>query len=126
MMNEAGVDCWLRIHANYSPNPNNHGMFILVPPKGGLDTDDPFVVERSALLAETLLQSTLETTGAESNRLLEQRGDQTGFSWSKVPVCNIEMGYMSNEEEDRLLVTEAYQQKIVDGLTEGFIRYFTD
>jgi N-acetylmuramoyl-L-alanine amidase len=43
-----------------------------------------------------------------------------------VPVCNIEMGYMSNEEEDRLLVTEAYQQKIVDGLTEGFIRYFTD
>jgi N-acetylmuramoyl-L-alanine amidase len=79
MMNEAGVDCWLRIHANYSPNPNNHGMFILVPPKGGLDTDDPFVVERSALLAETLLQSTLETTGAESDRLLEQRGDQTGF-----------------------------------------------
>lgn len=126
MMNEAGVDCWLRIHANYSANPADHGMFILVPQKGSLDTDDSAVVERSALLAETLLQSTLEATDADSSRRLEQRDDQTGFGWSKVPVCNIEMGYMSNEAEDKLLVTEAYQQKIVDGLVAGFVQYFAE
>ena len=125
MMNEANVDCWLRIHANYNPNSGNHGMFILVPDEGGLDTDDPSVVERSVKLAEALLGCALDTTGADSRDLVE-RDDQTGFGWSEVPVCNIEMGYMSNETEDKLLVTEAYQQKIVDGLAEGFIRYFEE
>ncbi len=125
MMNEAGVDCWLRIHANYSTNHNDYGMFILVPPEGGLDTDDPNAVARSAALAQALLQNTLQTTGAKSFRVLDVRSDQTGFGWSKVPVCNIEMGYMSNEREDKLLVTEAYQQKIVDGLVQGFIEYYT-
>jgi N-acetylmuramoyl-L-alanine amidase len=126
MMNEAGVDCWLRIHANYTRNPSIHGMFILVPPEGGLDTSDPTAAEKSAALAQTLLECAMETTGADGSRGLEVRDDQTGFGWSQVPVCNIEMGYMSNEAEDRLLVTEAYQQKIVYGLTEGFIEYFTE
>lgn len=126
MMNEANVDCWLRIHANYSPNPKDHGMFILVPSEGGLDTDDPVALARSVLLAETLLESTIAATGADSNRYIEPRDDQTGFGWSQMPVCNIEMGYMSNEAEDKLLVTEAYQQKIVEGLEEGFIRYFSE
>jgi len=125
MMNEAGVDCWLRIHANYSPNSDNRGMFILVPPEGGLDTDDPTVVERSVSLAEALLESTVTFTGAEDDGL-QVRGDQTGFGWSQVPVCNIEMGYMSYEAEDRLLVTEAYQIQIVDGLVQGFVRWFSD
>ena len=124
MMNEAGVDCWLRIHANYSPDPKNCGMFILVPNEGGLDTDDPSVVENSVSLAEALLESTLTATGAESRGIVE-RGDQTGFGWSQTPVCNIEMGYMSNEAEDRLLVTEAYQKKIADGLAQGFVSYFS-
>ncbi len=125
MMNEAGVDCWLRIHANNSPNHEDHGMFILVPPEGGLDTDDPSVVARSVALAEALLYSTLQAADAKSSKGLDVRGDQTGFGWSQVPACNIEMGYMSNEAEERLLVTEAYQQKIVDGLAEGFVQYFS-
>ncbi len=124
MMNQAGVDCWLRIHANYSTNHKDYGMFILVPPGGGLNTDDPNAVARSAELAQALLQSTLQTTGAKSFRGLDVRSDQTGFGWSKVPVCNIEMGYMSNKAEDKLLVTEVYQQKIVDGLAQGFIEYY--
>ncbi len=125
MMNEAGVDCWLRVHANYSADSSEHGMFILVPQEGGLDTDDASVVAHSVRLADALLESTREATGADSSRGLESRDDQTGFGWSKLPVCNIEMGYMSNEGEDRLLVTEAYQKQIVDGLTAGFVRYFS-
>ena len=58
------------------------------------------------------------------NRGLKYRSDQTGFCWSYVPVCTIEMGYMTNDAEDRLLVTDAYQNKITDGLVEGFLEYF--
>jgi N-acetylmuramoyl-L-alanine amidase len=123
MMNKSGVDCWLRVHANGSDDSAVHGMFILVPSKGSMATDDMNVQEKSVKLAETLLKATVETTGAKDLGVTA-RNDQTGFGWSKVPVCNIEMGHMTNQDEDFLLVSESYQMKIVKGLVNGFIAYF--
>lgn len=127
MMNEAGVDCWLRIHANGSNDKSVKGMFILIPKQGTMDTDDDSIAEKSAELGEILIDATMEATDADSPKSngLSVRGDQTGFSWSKVPVCNIEMGHMTNERDDRLLITQAYQIKIVQGLVEGFVEYFS-
>jgi len=123
MMNEAGVDCWLRLHANQGGSAEESGMFMLVPEQGCMDTSDPAVYEKSYSLAEALLKSVTAQTGA-SDTGLHPRSDQTGFNWSQVPVCNLEMGYMSNETEDRLLVLDEYQQKIAKGLAQGFLDYF--
>ena len=90
-----------------------------------MNTTDPTVVQKSTQIAESLLSNTVATTGAKNNGL-SVRSDQTGFCWSAVPVCTIEMGYMTNEQEDRLLVTDAYQEKIVEGLANGFIAYFSN
>ena len=124
MMNEADVDCWLRIHANGRDDPNVSGMFFLVPGKGTMNTDKAIVQEESVMLAEVLIAHTLESTGA-NNLGIKPRSDQTGFCWSSVPVCNIEMGHMTNEREDLLLVSENYQKSIVEGLTKGFVEYFS-
>jgi N-acetylmuramoyl-L-alanine amidase len=123
LMNSAKVDCWLRIHANGSDNPDIHGMFMLVPAKDSMATDDPAVQEQSVALAETLLKAALSSAGAESLGVVP-RSDQTGFGWSQVPVCTFEMGHMTNKEEDFQLVSEIYQNKIVQGLAEGFVAYF--
>ncbi len=123
MMNEAGVDCWLRIHANGTDNPKTRGMFILVPARGSMNTTLDTVQQESVSLAEVLLKHTLDSTGA-TDLGIQKRSDQTGFGWSAVPVCNIEMGHMTNEAEDFLLVSEAYQEKIVEGLAQGFIDFF--
>ena len=40
----------------------------------------------------------------------------TGLNWSKVPVTIVEMGFLSNPGEDRLLSSEDYQNKIVQGM----------
>ena len=91
-----------------------------------MNTDDSSIAEKSLALAEALISTTQAATGASLARTdgISVRDDQTGFCWSSVPVCNIEMGHMTNEREDHLLVSEAYQIKIVDGLVEGFIDYF--
>lgn len=123
MMNRANVDCWLRIHANGNDNPEARGMFMLVPAVGSLAADDPGVQERSVALAGTLLQAAQSSTGAKSLGI-KFRSDQTGFGWSEVPVCTFEMGHMTNKTEDSQLVTETYQKKIVQGLTEGFLACF--
>jgi len=90
-----------------------------------MNTNDPAVQQNSVQMAQKLLDTTIASTGAK-NLGLPARSDQTGFCWSSVPVCNIEMGYMTNETEDRLLVTDAYQEKIAEGLTQGFVQYFAE
>ena len=125
MMNNVPVDCWIRIHANGSTNPDVHGMFMLVPTAGCMNTTNPDVQTDSVALGQTLLDAALQTTGAYDLGVV-YRSDQTGFCWSSVPVCTIEMGHMTNEAEDYLLVSDAYQNKIVQGLTNGFVSYLTE
>jgi N-acetylmuramoyl-L-alanine amidase len=125
MMNEAMVDCWLRIHSNGTGDPDVKGMFILVPAEGRLYTDDKNVYDSSKRLASVLLKAAVASTGAK-NLGLKPRSDQTGFNWSKRPVCNIEMGFMTNKEEDLLLTSDEYQDKIVSGLVQGFLEFFAE
>ena len=53
------------------------------------------------------------------NRGVVQRTDLTAFNWSKVPVVLVEMGFLSNENEDKLLSNSSYQDKIAKGLFYG-------
>jgi len=48
----------------------------------------------------------------------------TGFNFSEVPSVLIEMGFMTNAEEDALLSTGEYQDKIVDGMVESILEWY--
>ena len=56
------------------------------------------------------------------NRGVIERSDLTGFNWSKVPVVLIEMGFLSNPEEDNLLNSDSYQEKLAQGLYKGILK----
>ena len=124
MMNDANVDCWIRIHANGNNNASVHGMEMLVPTSGCLNTSDSAVYDASVKLGQALQSAAASSAGAKDLGL-SPRSDQTGFNWSSRPVCNIEMGYMTNEAEDRLLITDDYQEQIAQGLAQGFVNYFS-
>ena len=57
------------------------------------------------------------------DRGLQERSDFTGFNWADVPVILVEMGFMTNRTEDRLLATPAYQRRAAVGLCRGALRF---
>ena len=51
------------------------------------------------------------------------RSDMTGLNWATVPSMIIEGGFLSNPDDNRLIVTDAYQQKLAQGIANGVMQY---
>ena len=79
------------------------------------------IAEISRTYGEVILNNLVSTVGMYNRGVIE-RSDLTGFNWSKVPVVLIEMGFLSNPEEDNLLNSDSYQDKLAQGLCNGILR----
>lgn len=121
LANEENADLCIRIHADGSDDPSVYGMSMLVPYGTQLATQD--IVEPSRVAGEYVLQAAVAATGAKNNGIV-QRSNLTGFNFAEVPTILIEMGFMSNAEEDALMETEAYQKKLAQGICDGILQYF--
>lgn len=121
--NELGADLVVRIHADGNNNKNVSGASCLIP--GNKHIDDEELLEKSKMAGEIVLEEYVLETGAKNNGLAV-RNDMTGFNWSKVPVILMEIGFMTNPEDDALMETEEYQEKMVKGIKNGLERYFNE
>lgn len=120
--NESGADIFVRIHANGSSNGNVSGALCCAP-----TVNNEFLTEEniaaSRELSKIIVDNLCRETGAV-NRGLYSVDTMTGINWCKIPVTIVEMGYMSNKEEDILMSTDEYRLKIVDGIADGIDAYF--
>ena len=114
--NAKQVDYALRIHCNGSNDPNVQGAFMLVP------ASNPYIQDCNTA-ASCLINAFCSRTGAV-NMGVFKRSDQTGFNWCNRMIVNIELGHMTNEQEDRKLASADYQSTMAQGLLEGIIAYF--
>ena len=121
--NNAHADLFIRIHANGSSSNKVKGIETIYP-----SPENPYVgalSEASKKISTLLVDEMVKTTGAE-NRGAIPMDNMSGLNWSKVPVTIIETGYMSNKEEDKLLITSEYQDKLVQGMVNGIKLYFDE
>ena len=118
--NDNKADVYIRLHADGSENKNAAGASVLTSsPKNKYTTK---VQKESEKFSKILLEEYVKATGAK-NRGLIYRDDLTGTNWATVPNTLIELGFMSNAEEDKKLSEKDYQDKIVKGLVNGIDRY---
>ncbi len=118
--NRANAGLFLRIHADGSTDPTARGSHTLYPALRNGWTDDVYAASKRAA---TTVQAELVRALGFPDRGLQERSDFTGFNWADVPVILVEMGFMTNTTDDRLLATRAYQQRAAVGLCRGALRF---
>jgi len=121
--NLSEADIFIRIHADQRNSPDYNGISVLCPSRENKYTST--IYDDSNALAHLMLNSLLLET--EANDMgVSYRDDISGFNWSEVPVILIELGFMSNPKEDERMNTEVYQNKLVDGMVNGILEYFSE
>lgn len=70
-----------------------------------------------------MLGSYCTNTGMQ-NLGIQENDTMTGLNWSKVPVMILEMGFMTNEQDDRNMEDADYRNKMVEGIVRGVEQYY--
>ena len=117
--NRARAALFLRVHADGAPSPAARGSHTLYPALRAGWTDDIYARSRAA--ARTVQRELVRALGFP-DRGLQERPDFTGFNWANVPAILVEVGFMTNRTEDRLLATSRYRARAAYGLCRGVLR----
>ena len=119
--NKIGADAFIRIHANSSDESSVSGVETICQ-----TSSNPYnasLYNESYRLSECVLDEFVESTGAKRRRVW-QTDTMSGINWCQIPVTILEMGFLSNPDEDRLLASDNYQSKMVEGIANGIDKYF--
>lgn len=120
MAYDYGAEILVRIHANGSENQSVNGSITICQ-----TANNPYVslYDQSRKLATCILDELVVSTGSKKERVWET-DTMSGINWSQIPVTIVEMGYMSNPEEDKKMATDEYQDLITAGIANGIDQYF--
>lgn len=123
MAYDSGAEVFVRIHANGSENKKANGAMTICPTE-----KNPYVASlygESRRLSDLVLDGLTASAGCKKERVWET-DTMSGINWSKIPVTIVEMGYMTNPEEDQKMAEEDYQRLIAAGIADGIDGYFEE
>lgn len=121
--NDNHADAYVRLHANAAESAAPSGAMTI-----NITKDNPYTAStysQCRKLSDCVIKAYCSATGAKSQGVVE-RDDLTGNNWAKVPTTLIEVGYMTNPDEDKRMQTDAYQAKMVAGIADGIDQFFAN
>lgn len=121
--NKLYADAYISLHASSADDPEKRGMYTVCQSAENSYNGDLYT--QSKELAAEILDAMTISTGATKLEM-QETDEMSGINWCQVPVTFVEMGHLSNADEDRLMSTDAYRQKIAEGIANGIDAYFTE
>ena len=135
MSNETNADMFISIHFNATGHGLDSGedgiQTYTYLPTGNIPSvinkkwhDNPTRLKYSYKLGSYIHQSVLATTHAKDAGLLAK--SFAVLRETNKPAVLLELGYMDDSKESQKIRTKEYQQKLVDGITQGIQKYYNN
>ena len=121
--NKYTADAYVRIHANSWTDESMSGAMTICQTDANPYPECAAHYKNSYRLSRSILARFCEQTGIGMQNL-RKMDDMTGTNWSKVPTTIVEMGFLSNKSDDRLMATEYFRQEAAIGIANGLDDYF--
>ena len=121
--NKNNADLMISLHCDsYAEDKTVSGTLALVP-----DVWDGYPSERLSYLSEkaaTVILDEYTTATGLKNRGYKPVIQTSMFSFCKVPIFLLEMGFSSCPSDDKNMNDEEFQEKMVSGIVNGINKYF--
>lgn len=121
--NESDAEILIRLHANSMENSSVYGALAMC-----MTEYNPYhasLHSESYALSKKIVDQICSATGTK-NRGVQQVDNLSSINWSEIPVSVVEMGFLSNPDEDRWLESDEYQEKLVNGIAAAVDSYFAE
>ena len=112
--NESEADIFVSIHLNKIPQ-NQYWGWQCFYKEGD---------EKGTKLAKTIQNSLNQAIEKENKRVAMKIDNVYIIRHVEIPIAIVECGFLSNKEEEQLLLTDEYQDKLAWGIYTGIMDYF--
>lgn len=112
--NEASADIFVSIHLNKIPQPQYDGWQTFYKPNN----------EKSIKLAKSIQANLNDAIQRENKRIAMKLDTVYIMKHVEIPISIVECGFLSNPDEEKMLLTDEYQDKLAWGIYNGIIDYF--
>lgn len=121
LANQNGAGALIHIHAHSQESAAVSG--VLATCQSSQNPYNSSLSGRSYSLSRSVSENVSQAAGA-NNRGVQQTDTLSEINWSQVPVTVLEVGFLSNRQEELLLSQDEYQERIALGIANGIDQFF--
>lgn len=114
MTNNSNADMLVSIHMNSFPQNYCKGWQIFYKEDNQIAKDISIYIQ----------DSIKEIVQNENDRVAQSINNVKLINKSKIPAIIVECGFLSNEDEAKLLTEEEYQNKLAKGICKGIMKWY--
>ena len=117
--NKYSAAAYIRIHANSYEDTTMNGAMTICQSANNPYPDCAAQYEVSHLLSERVLAAYCDEVRSIQKLNVREMDNMTGTNWSQVPTTILEMGFLSNEQDDMYMAIDLFKQQAATGIANG-------